>query len=153
MLVTLQTEVAARLAAAPGSREYGLVSVHVQRLYEVAIVRRIPGSCFFPPPEVESSVVRLDLRPRPLAEPRSMPRFRALLKGAFTRRRKQIQRALQDMGWLPRSAANDGFESLRRIGIDPAARPETLSVEQWGALADAAEDWGAPALESPEASA
>jgi len=143
MVVTLQTEVAERLAAAPGSRAYGLVSVHAQRLYDIEFVRRIPGSCFYPAPDVESSAIRLALRRQPRAEPRSIARFNTLVKGAFMRRRKQIQRALHDMGWMLPDAA-DSFAWLRAAGVDPAARSETLTVEQWGALADAADAWGAP---------
>lgn len=137
MVVTLQLEVGRRLTAPPGSRDYGLVSVHAQRLYDVEIVRRISGTCFYPPPEVDSAVIRLVRRPVPRATPSSLPHFRALVKGAFTRRRKQIQRVLQEMEESPRGMARATPEWFRVLGIDPAARPETLSAEQWCALSDA----------------
>lgn len=137
MVVTLQLEVGRRLTARPGSRDYGLVSVHAQRLYDVEIVRRISATCFHPPPEVESAVIRLVRRAVPRATPASTPHFQALVKGAFTRRRKQIQRVLQEMDEAPRGLARATPEWFAALGIDPAARPETLAVEQWCALSDA----------------
>lgn len=136
MVVTLQLEVGRRLTAPPGSRDYGLVSVHAQRLYDVEIVRRISGTCFHPPPDVESAVIRLVRRPVPRAVPSSQPHFAALVKGAFTRRRKQIQRVLQEMEESPRGMARATPEWFHALGIDPVARPETLSPEQWCALSD-----------------
>ena len=137
VVVTLQLEVGQRLVAGPGSRDYGLASVQVQRRYDVEIVRRISRTCFYPPPEVESAVIRLVRRPVPRAAPVSPSHFDALVKGAFTRRRKQIQRVLQEMGEAPRGMACATHDWLHSIGIDPAARPETLSVEQWATLSDA----------------
>jgi 16S rRNA (adenine1518-N6/adenine1519-N6)-dimethyltransferase len=137
MVVTLQLEVGRRLTAPPGSRDYGLVSVHAQRLYDVEIVRRISGTCFHPPPDVESAVIRLVRRPIPRAIPSSPAHFQALVKGAFTRRRKQIQRVLQEMEEAPRGMARATPEWFATLGIDPAARPETLSAEQWCSLSDA----------------
>ncbi len=137
MIVTLQIEVGRRLTAAPGSRDYGLVSVHAQRLYDVEILHRISPGCFHPPPEVESAVIRLARRPVPRARPASPSHFAALVKGAFTRRRKQIQRVLQEMEEAPRGMARATPDWVAALGIDPAARPETLSVEQWSALSDA----------------
>jgi hypothetical protein len=81
---------------------------------------------------VESAVIRLVRRPVPRAAPVSPSHFDALVKGAYTRRRKQIQRVLQEMGEAPRGMACATHDWLHSIGIDPAARPETLSVEQWG---------------------
>lgn len=137
IVATLQLEVGKRLTAPPGSRDYGLVSVHAQRIYDVTITRRISGTCFHPPPDVESAVIRLVRRPVPRAAPDSPQHFHALVKGAFTRRRKQIQRVLQEMDEAPRGMARATPEWVASLGIDPAARPETLSVEQWGLLSNA----------------
>jgi 16S rRNA (adenine1518-N6/adenine1519-N6)-dimethyltransferase len=86
---------------------------------------------------VESAVIRLARRPVPRAVPASPLHFAALVKGAFTRRRKQIQRVLQEMEESPRGMARATPDWVAGLGIDPAARPETLSVEQWSALSDA----------------
>ncbi|MCS6771950.1 MAG: 16S rRNA (adenine(1518)-N(6)/adenine(1519)-N(6))-dimethyltransferase RsmA [Kiritimatiellae bacterium] len=121
--VTVQREVAERLKARPGSRDYGALSVLVQLHYAVELRKRVAPSCFYPAPSVESAIVvllRLEGGPQPTDE----QRFRSLVKECFEHRRKQ-------MGTLVRRP-----EALARAGIEAKRRPETLSVEEWVRLAD-----------------
>jgi 16S rRNA (adenine1518-N6/adenine1519-N6)-dimethyltransferase len=129
-VLLVQREVAERLAASPGSKDWGLLSVLLQQRGEVEIDRIVPRGAFHPPPRVDSAVVRIDLHGR---EPRSLDpgRFRLLVKAGFGQRRKTLKNALETARIAPREAMS---EALRLAGIDPVRRGETLSVEEWEAL-------------------
>jgi len=135
----LQTEVAERLAAPENHPERALLSVWIQRLYDVRLLRKIPPACFFPRPEVDSSLVRLDRHGRhPLPAPQAAF-FTTLTRHAFTHRRKQLLpllRTLPAQHTPPTDAINALLNSL---GLDPKIRPEELPVSTWCALATA---WG-----------
>jgi 16S rRNA (adenine1518-N6/adenine1519-N6)-dimethyltransferase len=91
----------------------------------------VPAGAFRPPPKVESAVVRLTPRARPLVMVESLPAFRSFVQAAFGLRRKQMQRVLRTAkGFSPEKAAS----LLDRAGIDKAARPEVLSPEQFAVL-------------------
>ncbi len=126
----LQREVAERLAAAPGTKAWGLLSVLLQHRAEVRVARRVPPGAFLPPPKVESAVlVALFGPPRAaLADP---ARFRKLVKAGFGQRRKTLANALSAARLAPPEAME---AALARAGIDPRRRGETLSVEEWAAL-------------------
>jgi 16S rRNA (adenine1518-N6/adenine1519-N6)-dimethyltransferase len=129
-VLLLQREVAERLAASPGTKDWGLLSVLLQQLGEVEIDRIVPRGAFHPSPRVDSAVVRIDLHGRPprAADPR---RFRLLVKAGFAQRRKVLKNALE----ASRVASRERLEeALRASGIDPVRRGETLSVEEWEAL-------------------
>ncbi len=127
IVVTLQREVAARLVATPGSDDYGLLSILMQRQYAISTVKHIAPSCFWPPPEVQSSISKLVLRPEPLGGPADELALRALLRHAFSRRRKTMARSLRDLVPDPRPA-------LEAAGIPPAERAERIPPETWPAL-------------------
>ena len=113
MTVLVQTEVAERLAAKEGSKTRGLAGVWAQLDYDVRIVRKVSASCFWPRPEIGSSVVRLDRHDRNLylsAEERDL--FHRLTKQAFEHRRKQLGSIFKDM-------------------VQSTARAEELSNEDW----------------------
>ena len=113
MTVLVQTEVAERLAAGPGTKTRGLAGVWAQLDYDVKIVRKVAASCFWPRPEIGSSVVRLDRHDRNLAlseEERDV--FHRLTKQAFEHRRKQLGSIFKDL-------------------IQSTARAEELSNEDW----------------------
>jgi 16S rRNA (adenine1518-N6/adenine1519-N6)-dimethyltransferase len=124
----VQREVADRIVAEPGSADYGALSVNVQgfanprRLFRVA-----PGS-FDPPPKVESAVVRIDPREVPVVDAAHEARFRRFVQEAFGMRRKQMRRVLRSLLNLDAERAE---ALLAEVGIDPMARPETLSAEQF----------------------
>jgi len=126
----LQREVAERLAARPGTKDWGLLSVLVQQRALVQVERVVPAGAFHPPPKVESAVVRIELGTR---EPGSADaaRFRLLVKGGFGQRRKTLKNSLESTRLWPREELLRAFESC---GIDPARRGETLTVEEWEAL-------------------
>lgn len=131
----VQREVADRIVAEPGSADYGALSVNVQgfatpkKLFKVA-----PGS-FEPPPKVESAVVRIDPRAIPVVDAELEARFRRFVQDAFGMRRKQMRRVLRSVLKLDVERAD---ALLDAAGIDPMARPETLSPEQFAALVPAA---------------
>ncbi|NCA81743.1 MAG: ribosomal RNA small subunit methyltransferase A [Opitutae bacterium] len=127
VVVTIQREVAARLIAAPSSDDYGLLSILIQRHYEIATVKHIAPSCFWPPPEVQSSISKLVLRPAPLGGPADELALRALLRHAFSRRRKTMARSLRDLAPAP-------LPALAAAGIAPTARAEELAPAAWPAL-------------------
>ena len=128
MLVMVQREVGERLVAVPGSKAYGAVSVKVAYHAEARLVGRVPASVFVPRPKVESVLVRIERRRAPAVDHTEVPpaRLFALVRAGFGHRRKMLRGALA--GLVPPEA----FEAA---GIDPAARAESLSVEEWGRLA------------------
>jgi 16S rRNA (adenine1518-N6/adenine1519-N6)-dimethyltransferase len=126
----VQREVAERLAAVPATREWGILSVLLQREAEVSIERRVPPGAFLPPPKVESAVVCASFRP-PADEVRDPARFRRLVKGGFAQRRKTLRNALE----AARIAEPETLAAaLGRAGVDPGRRGETLTVAEWAAL-------------------
>ena len=117
--VLVQTEVAERLAAGPGSKVRGLAGVWAQLDYDVRIVRKVSASCFWPRPAVGSSVVRLDLHDRSAGLSEDVRRaFRSVTKRAFEHRRKQLG-------------------SVFRDEVVSTARAEDLSNDDWVAMAQA----------------
>jgi 16S rRNA (adenine1518-N6/adenine1519-N6)-dimethyltransferase len=127
----VQREVAERMAAREDTESYGALSVNVAAVAHVEQVFTVPASAFRPPPKVESAVVRLTPRARPLVAVESLPAFRAFVQAAFGLRRKQMQRVLRTArGLSPEQVA----VLLERAGIDSAARPEVLSPEKFAVL-------------------
>jgi 16S rRNA (adenine1518-N6/adenine1519-N6)-dimethyltransferase len=125
-VLLLQREVAERVAAAPGGRDYGLLSVLLQHVADARIGLEVGRHAFTPPPDVESSALVLDFLATPRAEVRDERRFRALVKSAFAHRRKTLWNALRSMP--------GAREALQRAGIDPQRRGETLSVAEFAAV-------------------
>lgn len=127
MVVTVQREVADRMAAAPSTADYGLLSILLQRHYSVRVVKHVSPTCFWPPPEVQSTVCRLDLRLESSGNPAEEEEFRRILRLAFSRRRKTLVRSL-------RGEVSDPAAALAGAGIPALARPEDLSPAQWDGL-------------------
>jgi 16S rRNA (adenine1518-N6/adenine1519-N6)-dimethyltransferase len=135
VVVLVQYEVARRMAATPrAARERGYLSVFTQSFAEPRIVRRVPARAFRPPPRVDSAVVALRTRARPAFAPLAQEEFLGLVSDAFRHRRKQLRSALGHEAGLDRARATD---VLAAVGISPERRPETLSLEEWVALARA----------------
>jgi 16S rRNA (adenine1518-N6/adenine1519-N6)-dimethyltransferase len=132
MALMLQLEVAERVAAAPGSKTYGSLSILTQVYCEVRIAFRVPPGAFRPPPKVESAVLHL----RPLAVPRvesaDLRRFHAVVRAAFAQRRKTLANALAAGLGVPAEAAR---EAAGAAGVDPTRRAETLDIKEFAALA------------------
>lgn len=124
----VQKEVADRLAAPPGSKVYGRLSVMVQQLAVVKSLFRVSPHAFLPQPQVVSTVFSLVPRSAPLAPVPSEALFAATVRFAFGGRRKMLRRSLEPFG------ANMAAHALAESGIDETRRAETLSVEEFGAL-------------------
>jgi 16S rRNA (adenine1518-N6/adenine1519-N6)-dimethyltransferase len=128
-LFTLQKEVAARLSAAPGTHDYGALTLRMQLHHRVQLLRTIPATVFIPQPEVASALVRISSR-NPLELPACDDQvLMSLVRSGFSQRRKQLQKALG-------SHAIDCERAAARLGFDPKARAEELSLEQWIGLAN-----------------
>jgi 16S rRNA (adenine1518-N6/adenine1519-N6)-dimethyltransferase len=135
VVVLVQSEVARRMAATPkDARERGFLSVFTQSFAEPRVVRRVPARAFRPAPRVDSALVALRTRPRPAFAPFAEGPFLRLVSDAFRHRRKQLRSALGHEAGLDRERAT---EALAAAGIAPERRPETLSLDEWVALARA----------------
>lgn len=132
VLVMVQLEVAERLAAAPGSKTYGVPSVKAAWYGDVSLAGTVSRSIFWPVPNVDSGLVRLTRREPPASEASREEVF-ACIDAAFAQRRKTLRAALK--GWAGSAVAAE--EALRAAGVDPQARGEQLSVEQFAAVASA----------------
>jgi len=122
----VQAEVADRIAASPGSKTYGALSVGVQAVCRVERLFTVRAGAFTPPPKVTSAVVRLTPLAQPLIAPEESAPFRAFVTACFTRRRKQLRNVV--MAVTGRSAAVV-VAGLAALGADPMVRPETLAPE------------------------
>jgi len=129
-VLLLQLEVAERLAAAPGSRDHGILSILLQQRARVTVERTVPPGAFHPPPRVRSAVTLVAFGP-PRAEVRDPDRFRRLVKAGFSKRRKTLANALRSSRLAPPEALE---RALATAAIDPGRRAETLSVEEWASL-------------------
>jgi 16S rRNA (adenine1518-N6/adenine1519-N6)-dimethyltransferase len=129
---TLQKEVVDRLAATPGGRDYGILSVLLGLRFDVERCFLVPAAKFHPPPKVDSAVVRLTRRSKPRAEIVDEAHFRRVVKAAFAQRRKMIINSLQSDRSL---GGGDALKAaLVAAGIDSTRRAETVSVEEFAAL-------------------
>ena len=131
-VLLVQLEVAQRVAAQPGRMSY--LSVFAQNIAAAEVVERVPAAAFEPAPEVDSAILRLRARPRPIVADGEREPFYRLVQAGFRHRRKQIHNALGrelpvDTETL--AAALDG------CAIDGERRPQTLSIEEWACLGEA----------------
>jgi 16S rRNA (adenine1518-N6/adenine1519-N6)-dimethyltransferase len=131
----VQREVGERIVAAPGSDAYGALSVNVQAVARARLLFRVAPGSFVPPPKVESAAVRIDPRPDPVIMPAEESAFRRFVRNAFGMRRKQMRRVLREVLDIDAEAAD---VVLAASGIDPSARPETLSPEDFARVVRAA---------------
>ena len=128
IVVMLQKEVAARLAAEPGSRSYGSLSVLTALWARSSMLFEVPPSSFRPRPKVDSAVVRLDVSARPRAPVSDPGLFRDVVRAAFAQRRKMLRNTLRA------SFGESGLLALDRAGIDERRRAETLTLEEFASL-------------------
>jgi 16S rRNA (adenine1518-N6/adenine1519-N6)-dimethyltransferase len=127
----VQREVADRLSAAPGTKEYGGLTVNVAAVARAETLFRVPAGAFSPAPKVESAVVRITPLATPLATPDEERPLRTLVQNAFGMRRKQMRRVMRSLLGVDAAAAE---AMLAAAGVDPDVRPETLSPAQFVAL-------------------
>lgn len=135
-VITVQQEVAERLASGPGPKEYGSLSVLAQCYTQVEMVARFSGGCFWPAPDVDSALVRLRVRERPQIPEELEPYFFPLVRAAFGQRRKTLLNALAAAAGLGLSK-EQAEDLLTSASIAPTRRGETLSIPEFEALARA----------------
>lgn len=133
MHALVQLEVAERIAAAPGTSDWGPISIRLQASYAARVGREVPANLFWPRPKVSSAVCHLERRAEPPA-PEDRAELAALAAGLFHRRRQGVGRVLGDL-LGDREVAR---AALAAVGVDPAARAETLPLEAFLALSRAA---------------
>lgn len=137
LVVTVQREVAERLIAQPGGREYGILSIAIQYRAAARILTRVTPGAFFPPPAVDSALVELRPRSRPAVAVADEPAFFRIVRAGFGQRRKTLANALAHGLALSREIVE---HACRDAGIDPRARAETLDLAAFGRLARALMD-------------
>lgn len=138
MVVTLQLEVGERLAAVPGDKSYGLLGLWSDLNYETDIFKIISPTCFWPQPQVKSAVVRMRRRSQPAIDIEDHQFFFEFTKQAFGRRRKQLRTVLRGLTLFSGWSVEQVDQLLAAAEVDPAMRPESLGVQEWGRLANSA---------------
>lgn len=132
VVIMIQREVAERVAASHGNKDFGSLTVFVQLFYEVEKIFDVKPGSFLPPPKVSSSVIRLSRRSNSLVSDEEFPSLRRLTAACFRWRRKQLIRILRDEYTIKQPALES---MLAQLSIDPTLRPEQLPVESFVALA------------------
>lgn len=133
----VQREVALRVGAAPGSKEYGALTVGIQAVARTEVLFAVPAGAFHPVPKVDSAALRLEPLATPLVKDELVRSFRAAVVGLFGFRRKQLTRALRELtGWT----SDGAMRVVTAAAVDGTARPEVLSPAEFlrvhGALVD-----------------
>jgi 16S rRNA (adenine1518-N6/adenine1519-N6)-dimethyltransferase len=129
IVLTIQKEVAERICARPG--DMSLLALSIQVYGDPQIVATIPAAAFFPTPQVDSAVLRVDLRPEPLIPLPLLNTFFRLAKAGFSQKRKTLRNSLSAGLAISTSEA---AQLLEQVHIDPQRRAETISLTEWAAL-------------------
>jgi 16S rRNA (adenine1518-N6/adenine1519-N6)-dimethyltransferase len=129
----VQREVAERVVAAPGSKEYGALSVNVQGFARAEVLFRVGAGAFSPPPKVESAVIRVTPRGDPVVGAELEERYRSFVQAAFGLRRKQMRRVLRTVA---NASVEEAESMLARAGVDAETRPETLAPADFARLVE-----------------
>lgn len=133
LVLMLQTEVARRLIAEPGGKDYGVLSVLTQAAAEAALAFHVSAQCFRPRPDVGSSVVTLNLNRPGRRPPAQETVFRLVVRASFAHRRKRLLNSLRDEGFAPAVVQ----DALARLHRSSDCRAEELSIEEFVHLAEA----------------
>lgn len=132
-IITVQREVANRLLAKPGTADYSSVSCFVQYYCSAQYIHTVKRTSFYPVPEVDSSIIKLDILIEPAVKVGDEKLFFRIIRGAFNQRRKSILNSLsrEEVLGMPKEKLAALFTT---VGIDPSARPETLSLEAFAKI-------------------
>jgi 16S rRNA (adenine1518-N6/adenine1519-N6)-dimethyltransferase len=136
-IVTMQREVADRLRAEPGTKEYGSLTVFVRYHCEISSVMRVSKNVFYPVPDVDSEIIALDVRDQPPFEVLDEKTFFKVVRSSFAMRRKTLLNTLGnsvDLGWGKDRAS----EVLSAAGVSAERRGETLGIDEFARIANAA---------------
>lgn len=135
-LLMTQKDVARRLVSPPHSKEYGFLSIVAQIDYQIKIEKEVSPNCFLPVPKVWSAVISLTKRQLPLVQLVDRAFHRQLVKWVFSYRRKQMASIFRHPPEFVAKSAEGCLQALDALNIDHRTRPEDLSVEKWGQLAN-----------------
>lgn len=133
IVLTVQKEVAERMVARPGSKDYARLSLLVAYFCQAEIVSILPSASFYPAPRVDSAVVKLIPLPAPPVECKNHKMLRRVIKAGFAQRRKMLRNALTSLG----VSQDDLNRIFKELCMDPQVRAESLSLQQFAMLADA----------------
>lgn len=135
LTVMVQREVAERMKAEPGTKEYGSLSLAVQYYAEPYLAANVPPNCFMPRPNVGSAVIRLTKREKPPVEVRSEKRMFQLIHAAFQQRRKTLVNAIRNSADFSLTG-EEAAQLLTDCGLDPKVRGEALGLDEFAAISD-----------------
>lgn len=133
VIIMLQKEVAQRMVADAGGKDYGILSCLLRYYGKCEIIKVVKSSCFFPRPKVDSAIVELSFYKKPLIEVKDEELFKKIIKTTFSQRRKTITNTLNLLE-KPSLSKVDLASILKDININPAARPEQLSAAEFGQI-------------------
>ncbi|GAA0109452.1 16S rRNA (adenine(1518)-N(6)/adenine(1519)-N(6))-dimethyltransferase RsmA [Clostridium tertium] len=132
LTIMIQKEVAERMNADPGNKDYGSLSLLVQYYCNTKIVRRVPPQCFIPRPKVDSIVIRLDKLNEPKVKVENEKLFFDIIRNSFNMRRKTLWNGVKNIG-----LSKENLElAFNEANIDPKRRGETLTIEEFATLSD-----------------
>ncbi len=132
--VMVQKEVAERMAAGPGGKDYGALSLAVQYYAETYLAANVPQNCFMPRPDVSSAVIRLKKRTVPPVSVQDEKKMFELIRASFTQRRKTLLNGIRNT--LPQYGKEHILEALEKAGLPENVRGEMLTLSQFAALSD-----------------
>ncbi|MCR5744032.1 MAG: 16S rRNA (adenine(1518)-N(6)/adenine(1519)-N(6))-dimethyltransferase RsmA [Lachnospiraceae bacterium] len=133
--VMVQKEVALRMQAGPGSKDYGALSMAVQYYTEPYLAANVPQNCFMPRPAVDSAVIRLKLYEKPSVEVRDEKLMFKLIRASFAQRRKTLVNGVSNSPELAFSK-EEVADALKQMGLSESVRGETFNLEQFARLSD-----------------
>lgn len=131
--VMIQKEVAERLGAEPGNKDYGAITLSINYYSDANIVMTVPASCFMPRPNVDSAVIRMDIYDKPPVATRDEVKMFKVIKAAFSQRRKTLVNSVSSSTDIAKETI---LKSLNEMGLSESVRGETLSLEQFAELSD-----------------
>lgn len=137
MVVMLQKEVADRISAKPGTKDYGSLSIAVQYYTQPETVMIVPKTVFVPQPNVDSAVIRLTKRDKPAVDVKDVDFFFTVTRASFAQRRKTLLNNLTSQLPEGKQKKEEILAALEEANIEPSRRGETLSLEEFGRLSDA----------------
>ena len=133
LTIMVQKEVAEKMMAAPGAKNYGPISVNVQYFCEIEYIMDVPKEVFLPQPKVDSSVLTLHVRKEPAVKTADEALFFETVKAGFSQRRKTLSNSLTGVRGKDRDTV---VKALEKAGIDPKRRAETLSLQEFAEVAN-----------------
>lgn len=133
--VMVQKEVADRIQAGPGTKDYGALSLAVQYYARPETVVKVPAACFLPKPNVDSAVIRLERYEKPPVEAEDEDFLFAVIRASFNQRRKTLVNGLSNAG-IPGAGKEETAHILQQMGLSPLTRGETLTLEQFTKLSN-----------------